>query len=66
MFRLLIWGLLIYFGLRLLKSLFLSDKSSQGAEIRGKGANDPLDLSKADVEDAVFRDIDDRKSSPSK
>ena len=62
MFRLLFWALLLYFGFRLLKGLLVPEGEKKAEKVQGNPKTDPLDLSKADVEDAVFREIDDRKS----
>ena len=56
-FRLLLLGLLGYWGYRLFKNYFTGGKS--GTEIKGESRSKPLDLNDADVEDAKFEDIKD-------
>jgi hypothetical protein len=59
MFRLLIWALIIYFGYRLLQSLFLPKKPTPNQNVQGKRKSRPLDLNDRDVEDANYREIED-------
>lgn len=57
LFRLFIYGLIIYFAIKLIKSLF--KPANPKSEIKGyANKKKPIDLSDADVEDADFKDID--------
>jgi len=58
MLRLILWGLIIYLGYKLLKS-WLEPREEQ-PNVKGKPQNDALDLRDADIEDANFREIDDK------
>lgn len=60
MFRLLIWALIIYFAYRLVQSLFLPKKQTSNQNVAGKRKSKPLDLNKKDVEDANYREIEDK------
>ncbi|MFQ5630161.1 MAG: hypothetical protein ACE5I1_15440 [bacterium] len=61
MFRLLIWAAIIYFGYRLVQSLFLPRKQPSEPSVQGKNKSEPLNLNNLDVEDASYREIDDKE-----
>jgi len=57
LFRLFIYGLIIYFAIKLVKGLF--KPASPKSEIKGTPSKKkPIDLSGADIEDADFKEID--------
>jgi len=58
LFRLIFLGFLLYFAYRLLSGVFRLFEPSDKQEVKGKSKNPPLDLGKADVEDADFKDIE--------
>ena len=56
LFRLFIYGLIIYFAIKLVKDFFKPEAPK--SEIKGSPNNKkPIDLSDADVEDAEFKEI---------
>jgi hypothetical protein len=57
MFRLIFWALLIYLAYRVLRALFLHNRDSSATPVQGEHQNQPLDLSKMDVEDAKFQEV---------
>jgi hypothetical protein len=59
----LIWILLLaYLAYKLLQILARKSTESSGRqEVRGKSKSSPLDLDGADIQDARFKDIDERK-----
>ena len=59
MFRVLLFGIVIYLGYRLFKGLL--PKVDRSVKVGGKQKNSPLDLKDSDVEDAHFEDIDERE-----
>lgn len=59
LFRLIILGLLVYFGYRLLRGLLPPTNPAQKARVKGQAKSKPLDLNDADVEDAHYRDLSD-------
>jgi hypothetical protein len=61
MFRWILWILLFYLGYKILKGLTASPPKKKD-EVMGKKKTKPLDLSKSDVQDARFEDIDDKKN----
>ena len=58
LFRLILWGLIFYLGYKLVKSWL--EPNDRQPKVKGKPQNDPLDLRDADIEDANFREIDDK------
>ncbi len=56
-FRLLLVGLLGYWGYKFFKNSFSSKKPE--TDVQGQPKSKPLDLDDADVEDAKFEDIKD-------
>ena len=58
LFRLILWGLIIYLGYKLVKSWF--GPSDKQPSVKGKPKKDSLDLRDADIEDANFRELDDK------
>ena len=60
LFRILIIGFLIYFGLKMIGSLFSSGRSV--IEVKGKRKAKPLDLSNKDVQDIDFKESKDSKT----
>ncbi|MCG8604067.1 hypothetical protein MJD09_03590 [bacterium] len=56
LFRLLLFGLLFYMGYRIVTNLLKAPNPK--SEVRGKKKTKPIDLSKHDVEDADFEDLD--------
>ena len=60
MIRLLLWVLVLVLGYRMLKSLG-SKPSEKNGEVMGKGKSQPLDLSRTDIQNARFEDIDEKK-----
>lgn len=56
LFRLFIYGLIIYFAIKLVKFLF--KPTNPKSEIKGSpNKKRPIDLSDADIEDADFKEI---------
>jgi len=60
MLRLLLWIMVFYVGYKMLKGM-ASSPSKKNEEVMGKKKSKPLDLSKTDVQDARFEDIDEKK-----
>jgi hypothetical protein len=60
MIRLFLWILVFYLGYRMLKGM-ASGPSRKNEEVLGKKKSKPLDLSRTDVQDARFEDIDEKK-----
>jgi hypothetical protein len=57
LFKLFIYGLIIYFAIKLVKVLF--KPAPPKSEIKGSpNRKKPIDLSGADIEDADFKEID--------
>ncbi len=52
-------GLLGYLGYHFFKGFF-SESSSKEPPVKGKPSQAPLDLGKEDVEDAKFKDIEEK------
>jgi len=63
MVRFLLWVLLFVLGYKLLKGL-ASSPPRKNDEVRGNKKSKPLDLSKTDVQNARFEDIDEKKDGP--
>ena len=63
MIRFLLWVLLFVLGYRLLKGLGSKPPEKNG-EVQGKRNSKPLDLSRTDVQNARFEDIDEKKEGP--
>jgi hypothetical protein len=64
MLRLIFWILLIYFGIKSLQGM--TRRPEKKNEVRGRRKNEPLDLSRSDVQDARFEDIDEKKKEDGK
>lgn len=60
LFRLILWGLILYLGFRFFRSFF-QGQPREKQEVHGKSKNKPLDLNKEDIEDVDFKDLDDDK-----
>ena len=59
LFKLFIYGLIIYFAIKLVKVLFQPTRPK--TEIKGTPRKTkPIDLSDADIEDADFKEIDEK------
>jgi hypothetical protein len=63
MIRLLLWVLVFVLGYRMLKGLGSKPPEKNG-EVMGNRKSKPLDLSRTDVQNAKFEDIDDKKEGP--
>jgi hypothetical protein len=61
MLRLIFWILLIYFGIKTVQGMTRRTEK-EGEQVKGRPKNKPLDLSRSDVQDARFEDIDEKKS----
>ncbi|NQT27705.1 hypothetical protein HQ585_20280 [candidate division KSB1 bacterium] len=59
MFRILLTGLVVYFGYQFIKGFFSSSPKKESS-VKGKPKNPPLDLRDADVEDAQFEELDEK------
>lgn len=62
MFRLIFWALLCYLAYRVLRSLLRQSRPAAATPIRGESENQPLDLSKMDVEDAKFQEVNKKQA----
>jgi hypothetical protein len=60
MLRLIFWLLLIYFGIKTVQSM-TRRPGKEEEQVKGRPASKPLDLSRSDVQDARFEDIDEKK-----
>ncbi len=58
-FRFILTAAVVYFGYRFFKGIRAGQAKNE--EVRGKSKSAPLDLRDADVEDASYEDLDDRK-----
>ncbi|MBN2201232.1 hypothetical protein JW777_04695 [bacterium] len=58
MLRLIFWMLLIYFGIKTVR-VMTRRPDKEDPRVKGRPKNEPLDLSRSDVQDAHFEDIDD-------
>jgi hypothetical protein len=65
MFRLLFWVLVFVLGYRMLKGLGSKPPDKNG-EVLGDKKSKPLDLSRSDVQNARFEDIDEKKEGQGK
>jgi hypothetical protein len=63
MLRLIFWMLLIWFGIKTVRSMTRPAVRREGDQVRGRPKNEPLDLSRSDVQDARFEDIDEKKET---
>jgi hypothetical protein len=63
MIRFLLWVLVFVLGYRMLKGLG-SKPSEKNGEVQGNRKSKPLDLSRTDVQNARFEDIDEKKEGP--
>ena len=61
MLQLILWILVFYLGFKMIKSL-ASSSAKKKDEVMGKKKTGPLDLSKTEVQDAKFEDIDENKN----
>jgi len=59
MLQLFLWILVIYLGYKMIKALALSPAKKKD-EVMGKKNTKPLDLSRTEVQDAKFEDIDEK------
>ncbi len=59
MLRLLLTGLIVYFGYHFIKGFFASPPQKE-SNVKGRQKNQPLDLRDADVEDAHFEELDEK------
>lgn len=57
MLRLIFWMLLIYFGVKTVQ-VMTRRPEKEDPRVKGRPKNEPLDLSRSDVQDARFEDID--------
>jgi hypothetical protein len=63
MLRFIFMILIIYFGVKLLKGLFMPSSPSRQSNINQKAPpKKSFDFSQSDVEDAKFEDLDDKKN----
>lgn len=60
MLRLIFWMLLIYFGIKTVQ-LMTRRPEKEDPRVKGRPKNEPLDLSRSDVQDAHFEEIDEKK-----
>ncbi len=58
MLRLIFWILMIIFGVKTVQAL-TRKPANEDPRVKGRPKNEPLDLSRSDVQDARFEDIDD-------
>jgi hypothetical protein len=65
MLRLIFWILLIYFGIKTVQGMTRRPEKEKG-QVKGRPASKPLDLSRSDVQDARFEDIDEKKKEDSR
>jgi hypothetical protein len=61
MFRLLMYGLLFYLTYKIVR--LFGSHGRKKEEVQGQSQNKPLDLGDADVQDARFKDIDEKNDS---
>jgi hypothetical protein len=61
--RFLLWVLVFFLGYKMLKGL-VSSPPRKNEEVLGDKKSKPLDLSKTDVQNARFEDIDEKKDGP--
>lgn len=54
--RLILWGLLIYFGYRVIKQTFSS--GTKGPRVQGKAKKKSLNIDESQIEDADYEDLD--------
>lgn len=59
MIRILLTGLVVYFGYHFIKGFFTSPLKKEST-VKGRQKNQPLDLRGADVEDAQFEELDEK------
>lgn len=62
MFRLIFWALLCYLAYRVLRVLLRQNRETTSTPIQGEHQNQPLDLSKMDVEDAKFQEVNKKQA----
>lgn len=60
MLRLIFWILLIYFGIKTVQGMTRRSEKEE-EQVKGRPKSKPLDLSRSDVQDARFEDIDEKK-----
>ena len=58
MFRLLLTGVLVYFGYRFIKGFSTASKNE--SDVQGEQKAKPMDVQGADIEDAKFEDISEK------
>ena len=70
LFRIILWAFLIYFLYQFVRNIFggqtppIDRQKKARTNVHGEGqSNPPLDLSNRDVEDAVYKDINEEKRS---
>lgn len=61
-FRMIFYGILAYAGYKMVKGM-VAFKSSDQNEVQGKRKDKPLDLKQTDIQDARFKDIDEKKDT---
>ena len=54
--RMIFWGMLFYFGYKVIKHAFSGNK--KGSRVRGKPKKKSLDIDESQIEDADFKDLD--------
>jgi hypothetical protein len=64
--NLVFWILLIWFAIKTVQSMTRRPVRDDRDEVRGRRKNEPLDLSRSDVQDARFEDIDEKKEAGKK
>jgi len=64
MLRILFWVCMVYLAYRVIKALVFSGPPKTGEnQVQGKPRHRALDLSKMNVEDAKFEEIDEKKKN---
>lgn len=55
--RMLFWGLLFYFGYKVVQQVFV--KNDREPEVKGTPKQDKIDIDESQIEDADFEELDD-------
>jgi|GEM_PF-1383433 uncharacterized membrane protein len=59
LFRLLLFGFLIYFGYKLIKEAIQGYREEPKIQVKGKPKKKPLDLDDSQIEDADYEEVKD-------
>jgi hypothetical protein len=61
MLKMLLYGILFYLAYKVFRNLGAPSRKKE--EVQGEAENKPLDLGDADIQDARFKDIDEKNDS---